>query len=132
MPSAHPAPIPPPPPFTSAALIAFLPAPKEQQKAEATEPLKSAKPGQEEDGPLKGKGQGATPADGKGQSCWARPLLLLPQSQMLICEAGEVRARGRTSGQEPQEGSGSLKETGSPWGREGWVRVCTVRCCGLL
>nr|XP_015107601.1 transcription initiation factor TFIID subunit 6 isoform X2 [Vicugna pacos] len=33
------------------------PAPKEQQKAEATEPLKSAKPGQEEDGPLKGKGK---------------------------------------------------------------------------
>lgn len=45
----------------------FPPAPKEQQKAEATEPLKSAKPGQEEDGPLKGKGQGAAAADGKGQ-----------------------------------------------------------------
>lgn len=45
----------------------FPPASKEQQKAEATEPLKSAKPGQEEDGPLKGKGQGAAAADGKGQ-----------------------------------------------------------------
>ncbi|PNI89812.1 TAF6 isoform 7 [Pan troglodytes] len=51
------------------------PAPKEQQKAEATEPLKSAKPGQEEDGPLKGKGQGATTADGKGKEKKAPPLL---------------------------------------------------------
>uniref|UniRef100_A0A9L0THD5 Transcription initiation factor TFIID subunit 6 n=2 Tax=Equus TaxID=9789 RepID=A0A9L0THD5_HORSE len=51
------------------------PAPKEQQKAEATEPLKSTKPGQEEDGPLKGKGQGATPADGKGKEKKAPPLL---------------------------------------------------------
>ena len=41
-------------------------APKEQQKAEATEPLKAAKPGQEEDGALKGKGQGSAPPDGKG------------------------------------------------------------------
>ncbi|XP_004611258.2 transcription initiation factor TFIID subunit 6 [Sorex araneus] len=37
------------------------PAPKEQQEAEATGPLKSAKPGQEEDGPLKGKGPGGAP-----------------------------------------------------------------------
>ncbi|XP_055148394.1 transcription initiation factor TFIID subunit 6 isoform X2 [Symphalangus syndactylus] len=51
------------------------PAPKEQQKAEATEPLKSAKPGQEEDGTLKGKGQGATTADGKGKEKKAPPLL---------------------------------------------------------
>lgn len=51
------------------------PAPKEQQKAEATEPLKSAKPGQEEDGPLKGKGQGAAAADGKGKEKKAPPLL---------------------------------------------------------
>ncbi|XP_021561962.1 transcription initiation factor TFIID subunit 6 [Carlito syrichta] len=51
------------------------PAPKEQQKAEATEPLKSAKPGQEEDGPLKGKGQGAASADGKGKEKKAPPLL---------------------------------------------------------
>lgn len=43
------------------------PAPKEQQKAEATEPLKAAKPGQEEDGALKGKGQGSAPPDGKGK-----------------------------------------------------------------
>ncbi|XP_043845963.1 transcription initiation factor TFIID subunit 6-like isoform X2 [Dromiciops gliroides] len=35
------------------------PAPKELQKAEATQPLKAAKPGQEEDGTVKGKGQGA-------------------------------------------------------------------------
>ncbi|KAK1344974.1 hypothetical protein QTO34_013678, partial [Cnephaeus nilssonii] len=56
-------------------LTAFPPAPKEQQKAEATEPLKSAKPGQEEDGPLKSKGQGAAPADGKGKEKKAPPLL---------------------------------------------------------
>uniref|UniRef100_G1Q3D2 Homeobox domain-containing protein n=1 Tax=Myotis lucifugus TaxID=59463 RepID=G1Q3D2_MYOLU len=42
------------------------PAPKEQQKAEVTEPPKSAKPGQEEGGPLQSKGPGAAPADGKG------------------------------------------------------------------
>ncbi|XP_006109176.1 transcription initiation factor TFIID subunit 6 [Myotis lucifugus] len=51
------------------------PAPKDQQKAEATEPLKSAKPGQEEDGPLKSKGQRASPADGKGKEKKAPPLL---------------------------------------------------------
>ncbi|XP_031713155.1 transcription initiation factor TFIID subunit 6 [Anarrhichthys ocellatus] len=43
------------------------PAPKEQQKVESTEPLKVAKPGQEEDGTMQGKSQGATPADGKGK-----------------------------------------------------------------
>ncbi|EHA98977.1 Transcription initiation factor TFIID subunit 6 [Heterocephalus glaber] len=51
------------------------PAPKEQQKVEATEPLKSAKPGQEKDGPLKGKGQGATPADSKRKEKKAPRLL---------------------------------------------------------
>ncbi|XP_032297553.1 LOW QUALITY PROTEIN: transcription initiation factor TFIID subunit 6 [Coturnix japonica] len=49
------------------------PAPKEQQKAEATEPLKAAKPGQEEEGALKGKGQGSAPQDGKGKE--KKPLL---------------------------------------------------------
>uniref|UniRef100_A0A671YF21 Transcription initiation factor TFIID subunit 6 n=1 Tax=Sparus aurata TaxID=8175 RepID=A0A671YF21_SPAAU len=43
------------------------PAPKEQQKVESTEPLKVVKPGQEEDGTVQGKGQGATAADGKGK-----------------------------------------------------------------
>uniref|UniRef100_A0A3B4U8E2 Transcription initiation factor TFIID subunit 6 n=1 Tax=Seriola dumerili TaxID=41447 RepID=A0A3B4U8E2_SERDU len=43
------------------------PAPKEQQKAESTEPLKVVKPGQEEEATIQGKGQGATTADGKGQ-----------------------------------------------------------------
>ncbi|XP_065514170.1 LOW QUALITY PROTEIN: transcription initiation factor TFIID subunit 6 [Caloenas nicobarica] len=43
------------------------PAPKEQQKAEATEPLKATKPGQEEDGTPKGKGHGGAPPDGKGK-----------------------------------------------------------------
>ncbi|XP_044079724.1 transcription initiation factor TFIID subunit 6 isoform X1 [Siniperca chuatsi] len=43
------------------------PAPKEQQKVESTEPLKVAKPGQEEEGTIQGKGQGATAADGKGK-----------------------------------------------------------------
>lgn len=40
---------------------------KEQQKVESTEPLKVVKPGQEEDGTIQSKGQGATAADGKGQ-----------------------------------------------------------------
>uniref|UniRef100_A0A8C9E3R6 Transcription initiation factor TFIID subunit 6 n=9 Tax=Boreoeutheria TaxID=1437010 RepID=A0A8C9E3R6_PHOSS len=62
-------------PLPRVPLDVCLKAPKEQQKAEATEPLKSAKPGQEEDGPLKGKGQGATPADGKGKEKKAPPLL---------------------------------------------------------
>uniref|UniRef100_A0A670ZNE2 Transcription initiation factor TFIID subunit 6 n=2 Tax=Pseudonaja textilis TaxID=8673 RepID=A0A670ZNE2_PSETE len=61
------------------------PAPKEQQKAEATEPLKAAKPGQEEEGALKGKGQSATPADGKGKEkkgplLEGAPLKLKPRS----------------------------------------------------
>uniref|UniRef100_A0A8C9XYA3 Transcription initiation factor TFIID subunit 6 n=1 Tax=Sander lucioperca TaxID=283035 RepID=A0A8C9XYA3_SANLU len=43
------------------------PAPKEQQKVESTEPLKVVKPGQEEEGTIQGKSQGATPADGKGK-----------------------------------------------------------------
>lgn len=43
------------------------PAPKEQQKAESTEPLKVAKPGQEEEGAIQNKGQGATSAEGKGK-----------------------------------------------------------------
>ncbi|XP_049644550.1 transcription initiation factor TFIID subunit 6 isoform X1 [Suncus etruscus] len=62
------------------------PAPKEQQKAEATEPLKSAKPGQEEDGPLKSKGQGAAPADSKGKEKKAPPLL----------EGGPLRLKPRS------------------------------------
>uniref|UniRef100_A0A8C5RV52 Transcription initiation factor TFIID subunit 6 n=1 Tax=Laticauda laticaudata TaxID=8630 RepID=A0A8C5RV52_LATLA len=61
------------------------PAPKEQQKAEATEPLKAAKPGQEEEGALKGKGQSATPVDGKGKEkkgplLEGAPLKLKPRS----------------------------------------------------
>lgn len=43
------------------------PAPKEQQKLESTEPLKVVKPGQEEEGTIQGKGQGATGTDGKGK-----------------------------------------------------------------
>ncbi|KAM3868615.1 transcription initiation factor TFIID subunit 6-like [Diretmus argenteus] len=43
------------------------PAPKEQQKIESTEPLKVVKPGQEEEGTIQGKSQGATSADGKGK-----------------------------------------------------------------
>ncbi|XP_013979262.1 transcription initiation factor TFIID subunit 6 [Salmo salar] len=42
------------------------PAPKEQQKAESTEPLKVVKPGQEEEGSIQ-KGQGATSAEAKGK-----------------------------------------------------------------
>lgn len=40
---------------------------KEQQKTESTEPLKVVKPGQEEEGAIQGKGQGATAPDGKGR-----------------------------------------------------------------
>ncbi|XP_071316583.1 transcription initiation factor TFIID subunit 6 [Trachinotus anak] len=43
------------------------PASKEQQKTESTEPLKVAKPGQEEEATIQGKSQGATAADGKGK-----------------------------------------------------------------
>lgn len=43
------------------------PAPKEQQKAESTEPLKAVKPGQEEEGAIQAKGQGATSAEAKGK-----------------------------------------------------------------
>ncbi|KAK6321885.1 hypothetical protein J4Q44_G00066770 [Coregonus suidteri] len=43
------------------------PAPKEQQKAESTEPLKVVKPGQEEEGGSIQKGQGATSAEAKGK-----------------------------------------------------------------
>ncbi|XP_046876041.1 transcription initiation factor TFIID subunit 6 [Hypomesus transpacificus] len=43
------------------------PAPKEQQKAESTEPLKAVKPGQEEEGAPQAKGQGATSAESKGK-----------------------------------------------------------------
>ncbi|KAJ3589124.1 hypothetical protein NHX12_009972 [Muraenolepis orangiensis] len=43
------------------------PAPKEQQKAESTEPLKVVKPGQEQDGSIQGKMQGAASAESKGK-----------------------------------------------------------------
>lgn len=61
------------------------PAPKEQQKAEATEPLKSTKPGQEDDGTLKGKGQSVATTDGKGKEkkgplLEGTPLRLKPRS----------------------------------------------------
>ncbi|KAJ7996157.1 hypothetical protein DPEC_G00234150 [Dallia pectoralis] len=42
------------------------PAPKEQQKAESTEPLKAVKPGQEDEASIQ-KGQGATSAEAKGK-----------------------------------------------------------------
>ncbi|XP_018581633.1 transcription initiation factor TFIID subunit 6 isoform X1 [Scleropages formosus] len=43
------------------------PASKEQQKTESTEPLKAVKPGQEEEGAIQGKGQGAAATEGKGK-----------------------------------------------------------------
>ncbi|KAK2117189.1 Transcription initiation factor TFIID subunit 6 [Saguinus oedipus] len=73
-------------PLPRVPLDVCLKAPKEQQKAEATEPLKSAKPGQEEDGPLKGKGQGAAAADSKGKEKKAPPLL----------EGGPLRLKPRS------------------------------------
>ncbi|ELK29512.1 Transcription initiation factor TFIID subunit 6 [Myotis davidii] len=82
-------------PLPRVPLDVCLKAPKEQQKAEATEPLKSAKPGQEEDGPLKSKGQGAAPADGKGealQSIATDPGLyqMLPRFSTFISEGVRV------------------------------------------
>ncbi|XP_066427489.1 transcription initiation factor TFIID subunit 6 [Molothrus aeneus] len=61
------------------------PAPKEQQKAEATEPLKSAKPGQEDEGTPKAKGAGGAGGDGKGKEkkpplLEGPPLRLKPRS----------------------------------------------------
>ncbi|KAM4754424.1 LOW QUALITY PROTEIN: transcription initiation factor TFIID subunit 6 [Cyanocitta cristata] len=60
------------------------PAPKEQQKAEATEPLKSAKPGQEDEGTPKSKGPGGAGGDGKGKEkkppLLEAPLRLKPRS----------------------------------------------------
>ncbi|XP_069837938.1 transcription initiation factor TFIID subunit 6 isoform X2 [Dendropsophus ebraccatus] len=61
------------------------PVPKEQQKVEATEPLKAVKPGQEEAGGLKGKGQGTNAVDGKGKEkkntiIEGAPLKLKPRS----------------------------------------------------
>ncbi|KAM8794255.1 transcription initiation factor TFIID subunit 6 [Eudromia elegans] len=60
------------------------PAPKEQQKAEATEPLKATKPGQEDEGPPKGKGPSGA-GDGKGKDkkgplLEGAPLRLKPRS----------------------------------------------------
>ncbi|XP_061608547.1 transcription initiation factor TFIID subunit 6 isoform X2 [Phyllopteryx taeniolatus] len=54
------------------------PAPKEQQKAESTEPLKVVKPGQEEVGTIQGKNQGMTAADSKGKE--KGPIRLKPRS----------------------------------------------------
>uniref|UniRef100_A0A7N5ZSI1 Transcription initiation factor TFIID subunit 6 n=1 Tax=Anabas testudineus TaxID=64144 RepID=A0A7N5ZSI1_ANATE len=54
-------------PLPRVPLDVSLKAPKEQQKAESTEPLKVVKPGQEEEGAIQGKSQGANAADGKGK-----------------------------------------------------------------
>ncbi|RXN06809.1 transcription initiation factor TFIID subunit 6 [Labeo rohita] len=43
------------------------PVPKEQQKTDSTEPLKAVKPGQEEEGSIQAKGQGASSAEVKGK-----------------------------------------------------------------
>ncbi|XP_075399715.1 transcription initiation factor TFIID subunit 6-like [Tenrec ecaudatus] len=51
------------------------PAPPEQQKAQATTARRWAKPGQEDDWPLKGKGQGAASVGSKGKEKKAPPLL---------------------------------------------------------
>uniref|UniRef100_A0A674NBY2 Transcription initiation factor TFIID subunit 6 n=1 Tax=Takifugu rubripes TaxID=31033 RepID=A0A674NBY2_TAKRU len=54
-------------PLPRVPLDVSLKVPKEQQKVESTEPLKVVKPGQEEEGTIQGKTQGATAADGKGK-----------------------------------------------------------------
>uniref|UniRef100_A0A9J7ZZ66 Transcription initiation factor TFIID subunit 6 n=1 Tax=Cyprinus carpio carpio TaxID=630221 RepID=A0A9J7ZZ66_CYPCA len=50
------------------------PVPKEQQKTDSTEPLKAVKPGQEEEGSIQTKGQGASSAEVKGSSAKMVPL----------------------------------------------------------
>uniref|UniRef100_A0A672FB19 Transcription initiation factor TFIID subunit 6 n=1 Tax=Salarias fasciatus TaxID=181472 RepID=A0A672FB19_SALFA len=54
-------------PLPRVPLDVSLKVPKEQQKAESTEPLKVVKPGQEEEGTPQGKTQGTTPPDNKGK-----------------------------------------------------------------
>uniref|UniRef100_A0A9J7ZN54 Transcription initiation factor TFIID subunit 6 n=1 Tax=Cyprinus carpio carpio TaxID=630221 RepID=A0A9J7ZN54_CYPCA len=51
------------------------PVPKEQQKTDSTEPLKAVKPGQEEEGSIQTKGQGASSAEVKGSSAKMVPLM---------------------------------------------------------
>uniref|UniRef100_A0A8C5BMD3 Transcription initiation factor TFIID subunit 6 n=1 Tax=Gadus morhua TaxID=8049 RepID=A0A8C5BMD3_GADMO len=63
-------------PLPRVPLDVSLKAPKEQQKAESTEPLKVVKPGQEEDG-IQNKTQGATSAESKGKD---KGLRLKPRS----------------------------------------------------
>uniref|UniRef100_A0A8C9TA33 Transcription initiation factor TFIID subunit 6 n=1 Tax=Scleropages formosus TaxID=113540 RepID=A0A8C9TA33_SCLFO len=54
-------------PLPRVPLEVSLKASKEQQKTESTEPLKAVKPGQEEEGAIQGKGQGAAATEGKGK-----------------------------------------------------------------
>ncbi|XP_042201250.1 transcription initiation factor TFIID subunit 6-like [Callorhinchus milii] len=61
------------------------PAPKEQQKLESTEPLKVIKPGQEEDGQAKVKGQGAGAVD-KGK-----------EKKKSLLEGGVLKLKPRTT-----------------------------------
>ncbi|XP_053318850.1 transcription initiation factor TFIID subunit 6 isoform X2 [Spea bombifrons] len=60
------------------------PVPKEQQKTEATEPMKVVKPGQQE-GVLTGKGQGANAVDGKGK-----------EKKSTILEGGPLKLKPRS------------------------------------
>lgn len=62
------------------------PAPKEQQKVESTEPLKIIKPGQEEEGQAKGKGQGNAAIDGKGKD-----------KKKSVLEGGLLKLKPRTT-----------------------------------
>uniref|UniRef100_A0A672T8R4 Transcription initiation factor TFIID subunit 6 n=1 Tax=Sinocyclocheilus grahami TaxID=75366 RepID=A0A672T8R4_SINGR len=54
-------------PLPRVPLDVSLKVPKEQQKTDSTEPLKAVKPGQEEEGSIQTKGQGASSAEVKGK-----------------------------------------------------------------
>uniref|UniRef100_A0A673KJN2 Transcription initiation factor TFIID subunit 6 n=1 Tax=Sinocyclocheilus rhinocerous TaxID=307959 RepID=A0A673KJN2_9TELE len=54
-------------PLPRVPLDVSLKVPKEQQKTDSTEPLKAVKPGQEEEGSIQTKGQGANSAEVKGK-----------------------------------------------------------------
>uniref|UniRef100_A0A4W3HBX9 Transcription initiation factor TFIID subunit 6 n=1 Tax=Callorhinchus milii TaxID=7868 RepID=A0A4W3HBX9_CALMI len=89
------------------------PAPKEQQKLESTEPLKVIKPGQEEDGQAKVKGQGAGAVD-KGK-----------EKKKSLLEGGVLKLKPRTTHELSVEQQLYYKEI-----TEACVGSCEAKQCG--